>query len=267
MKLNRFFALLLLLVLSATCALAQQDVAALKDMSTEDLITLFHLVGDELDAREEELLPSPASDFLTVSNATETYIRAYLGTDDEVVIPNEINGKPVTVIDEKAFKDIKTVKRITLPDTLRRIEREAFSFTNYENDGVLVFPKSLEYIAGSAMPSSFAKITGIVFQSSCILSDTSAMAYMDEVELIYIAKDCNVEIGRFALRGYPMLRTVIIPASVTNIHDEAFLDNPRMTIVTPEGSYAQKYAERLMIPCDTASYEELNAYYSGLYIR
>lgn len=265
MKFGRSVAGLFLVLLSMSCALGEQD-AVLKDMSTEDLLALYQCVRNELCSRESVVNPSSESDFLTVSNDKETYIRAYLGAGGDVVIPNEINGKPVTVISNKAFNKAKSINRLTLPDTLRRIEDDSFSYTYCKNNDVLVFPKSLEYIGSKAMIKSMTGITGIVFQSSCKLAGVQSMAWLDEVKFIYIAKDSDVSIGHTAFQNYPSLMTVVIPASVTIISDSAFEDCPRMTIVTPEGSYAHQYAQRLMIPCNTQRYEELDAYYNDLYI-
>ena len=46
--------------------------------------------------------------------------------DESVVIPSALNGKPVKVIAENAFKNCSEIKEITIPDSVTRIGKEAF---------------------------------------------------------------------------------------------------------------------------------------------
>lgn len=51
----------------------------------------------------------------------------YDGKNICVVLPDEISGKPVTVIGAKAFLSCRQVERLTLPDTLEQVEDWAFA--------------------------------------------------------------------------------------------------------------------------------------------
>lgn len=50
----------------------------------------------------------------------------YIGTDENVVVPVEINGKRVTIIDDDAFRGQENLKSILLPEGLLEIGRETF---------------------------------------------------------------------------------------------------------------------------------------------
>ena len=54
-------------------------------------------------------------------------ITGYTGNDENVLLPTEIDEKPVTVICERAFYGCGTMTDIDLPDLLRTIESEAFT--------------------------------------------------------------------------------------------------------------------------------------------
>lgn len=60
-------------------------------------------------------------------------ITKYLGNQSEVIIPSEINGLPVTVIDSHAFVGNRSIKSIKLPYTLREIRYIAFPNTLVES--------------------------------------------------------------------------------------------------------------------------------------
>lgn len=69
-------------------------------------------------------------------------ITKYAGDESKVVVPEMINGKPVTVIGEKAFARKSNVKEYVLPDTITRIRDGAF-MRNKELEKINV-PKDLK---------------------------------------------------------------------------------------------------------------------------
>ena len=54
-------------------------------------------------------------------------VRRYRGVGQQVCIPSLIDQKPVTAIERKAFLSCKTIKEITLPDTIEEIGDWAFA--------------------------------------------------------------------------------------------------------------------------------------------
>lgn len=53
-------------------------------------------------------------------------ITKYYGKEKNVIIPPEINGKPITIIGEYAFAHNHNIKIVTLPDTVKWIKKGAF---------------------------------------------------------------------------------------------------------------------------------------------
>lgn len=69
---------------------------------------------------------SPAEDFrYTVSQFGKVTIDAYLGSAETVVIPNEIEGYPVTAIAAGAFRD-STLRHVVLPVNMDQVAPDAF---------------------------------------------------------------------------------------------------------------------------------------------
>lgn len=63
---------------------------------------------------------------------------SYMENDTRVVLPEQINGMPLTVIAAKAFLSCRTVERLELPNTLDKVED--WGFAHMKNLRELVFP-------------------------------------------------------------------------------------------------------------------------------
>ena len=91
------------------------------------------------------------------SDGTLTLSGYVLGTatDVDVVIPQEVEGKAVTVVGKEAFYKCTYTGTLTLPESLRSIKQYAFSTSQFTGD--LVIPEGVTEIGDSAfsMCSSF----------------------------------------------------------------------------------------------------------------
>lgn len=69
---------------------------------------------------------TPAEDFrYTVTQFGTVTINAYLGTEETVVIPNEIEGCPVTMVAASAFRD-SMLRHVVLPVNMDQVAPDAF---------------------------------------------------------------------------------------------------------------------------------------------
>lgn len=68
---------------------------------------------------------SPIEDFSYEFKDGEVTITGYIGTDREIVIPDTIEDRPVTVIGEKAFQGYDMTS-IIIPNTITIIQKRAF---------------------------------------------------------------------------------------------------------------------------------------------
>lgn len=62
----------------------------------------------------------------------------YNGNDIHVILPDEVDGKPLKVIGSKAFLSCRNVERLVLPDSLEKVEDWAFAHMKGLEE--LVFP-------------------------------------------------------------------------------------------------------------------------------
>lgn len=90
---------------------------------------------------------SPVEDFEYEMNDGEVVITGYIGADQEIIIPAEINDRPVTQIGDFAFEDYDMTK-LELPRSIRVIGEYAFTDCNCLEE--IVIPDGLERIEDNA---------------------------------------------------------------------------------------------------------------------
>ena len=166
----------------------------------------------------EELLRShsvtPAADFEYEIENGGIMIVHYLGTDSIVVIPEEIDGLPVTAIHQYVFVNDSPVRGVWLPDTITDLQG---GFTNN---------KMIEVVICEGVVS----ISNVSF-TNCPALHTICLG--EKLENI-------PEYGVFA--GCLALKELHLPATVSNLHDEAFLGCESVILVSAAGSYVESYA-------------------------
>ncbi len=184
------------------------------------------------------LVPLPSSavspeDFTyTVNDDGTATITKYNGSDAEVTVPAEIDGYTITIIGGGAFDDNQTIRKIVLPNTIKRIQDTAFENSSLSS---IKLSNNLSYIGGAAFMNT--KLTYVNFPSS-LTSLTGAM-FIGCKDLAYIQ----------------------IPHTVKNFPDTAFFgcDKDFLVVVGCANSLAQKKAEEegftfATIPCKDHTY-------------
>lgn len=70
-----------------------------------------------------------ASDYTAIVLSDGTYkITKYKGSGEEITVPESINGVTVSVIGEFAFSQCHSLKKVTLPKSIKLVEKGAFNF-------------------------------------------------------------------------------------------------------------------------------------------
>jgi len=66
-------------------------------------------------------------DDLKTMEPSESEIMGYEGKDSNVIIPESLDGYPVTRIGEKAFYGNRVIRNVIMPDSMRVIGKQAFA--------------------------------------------------------------------------------------------------------------------------------------------
>ncbi len=182
-------------------------------------------------------------------------ITGYQGTDETVVIPSEINGRAVTMIDSLAFFGCDTLKHViiqegvvyigrqsfqscgnlisvSLPDTVRTIG--AYAFLDCAKLETINLPEELTSLGENAfegcrnlkaisLPNGIKSIESYTFLGCSSLSDINL-------------SDGLTKIGRGAFYDCSQLKSIILPDGLMDIGAEAFYGCSTLEKVNlPEG--------------------------------
>lgn len=205
----------------------------------------------------------------------EAEIRRYLSTDENLVIPEYIDGYRVTSIGEGAFSNCHLFTSITIPDSITSIENDAFLHctklkeikvgqknSNYSSvDGVL-YTKNREGLV--AYPPAKQDKSFIIPEG---VKEISSKAFSHCCDLIDIVISNSVtSIGDFAFYWCRNLKNVKILSAVQYIGDNAFGDCIELEkIEIPEN--VKYIGEMTFLGCHNLKkieVDERNQYYTSI---
>ncbi|MGN0638771.1 MAG: leucine-rich repeat protein [Huintestinicola sp.] len=147
-----------------------------------------------------------------------------------LVIPREIDGKPVTAIGEYAFKECKSLTSVTIPDSVTSIGK--YAFWRCESLSSITIPNNVRVI-GSFAFSFCSSLTSITIPDSVTDIGKDAFYYCDHLTSIAIP-DSVTDIGESTFAHCRRLKSITIPNNVKSIGYEAFYNcNSLTSIIIP----------------------------------
>ena len=167
------------------------------------------------------------NDFLYTDTDGEVCITGYVGPEVNLVIPDTIDGHPVTGIGDSAFYGYSQLESVTIPASITHIGDQAFSMCS-SLMGIWVDAANKNYCSDA---------DGVLFNKD----KTSLIAAPKNLQTYSIA-DGVTEICGFAFQGCSLLTAVAIPDSVTHIGEYAFAECGKLTdVILPDGVTAIGY--------------------------
>ena len=163
---------------------------------------------------------APAADFVYDITDNGVKIGGYNGSDTIVVIPEEIEGKPVTEFYDLVFANDSPVKAVRIPSGVK------------EFNGVFTSNQELEVV----ICEGATKIGGFAFANCSALRE------------VYFNKEIE-ELGPCAFTGCETLKELHFTDALKSIAAPSVFDAcDNLTIYAPAGSYAETFANENNIP-------------------
>ena len=191
---------------------------------------------------------------------------------EEVEIPSEIAGKPVTEIAEDAFQFCENLTSVEIPDTVQTIGKNAF--WNCHKLQHVTLPKNLAAVGDNCfrscgllaeleIPATLQEIGLDAFCDTAWLKNQQTENPLVQVNHILIdsttcsgtaveVPDGVTEIGNFAFYNCGNLQKIMLPASVTKIDWGAFWQCSGLETLTVQGNLA-KIGESAFSDCTKLS--------------
>ena len=209
-------------------------------------------------------------DYLFYTYRGVNYLVGYIGTDTNLVLPNDYNGENYKIF-ELAFVACKALKSITIPDSVTEIGDSAFE--GCSNLTSIVIPNSItcigdgtfywcENLTNVTIPDSVTSIgygaflgcsqlTSITIPNSVTSIGRDAFSECTRLTSLHINDNIRkIENGTFA--GCTSLSSVTIPNSVTEIDDNAFRGCTNLTSITIPNSVT-RIGEYAFFKCNKLS--------------
>ena len=226
------------------CAMCGAEGAPLTDCAQ---------VNAQDDTNNEQQTANAENGFEYTVTGDEATITGYTGSAENIVIPSELGGKPVTAIADKAFEGYKNIVNIYIPKTIKAIGEDAFQnatsslirFICYEGTENEWANIAIQKGNSELNPREFDDVAWFRLYECNLSGDMVYQASDDAATLVrYFGSDSKVdipaelggkpvtEIGEWAFAYYSSLTEVTIPEGVTSIRAFAFRSCSSLTKAT-----------------------------------
>ena len=160
-------------------------------------------------------------------------ITKYKGHDLDVVIPDTIEGLPVTEIGDKVFASMN-IYTVKLPKNLETIQNSAFSHSSIKE---IVFPEGLKNICESAF-SQTDKLKEVTFPSSVEFIGYNCFGHSALEKITFIKGKQMAVIGEYAFNECENLNCdIVIPGNYMVIEEYAFCKTGSTTFTWEPAEY------------------------------
>ena len=198
------------------------------------------------DTAPSELAGTSAEETSSLKYKVYTSYVAVTGCDrtlEELVIPAEIEGLPVTVIESNAFYSYSSLKKVVLPDTIREIRNCAFQYAT--NLTEINLPESLEKIGINAFNSCYA-LTSVTIPDRVSEMGSSAFSGCNALEEITLPQELPAYPDNL-LYGCVNLKRIVCRNPEFVFPENAVYSDNSLTIAGFSGSTAETYAEQFSL--------------------
>ncbi|MED9969422.1 MAG: leucine-rich repeat domain-containing protein [Ruminococcus sp.] len=176
-------------------------------------------------------------------NKEELMVSAYFGKSKDIKIPSSFQNYKVTVVGHSLFnKTEEGIESVEIPDSITEVQDYAFAANS--NLSKVKLSKNLKIIGNNAFWNC-PKLTSIELPSSLKKIGVYAFSATGLTSVTLPESKTLTQLDQFVFFQSKNLKEVTIPASMTNIADNAFNEcADGLTIKAKANSYAISYAKK-----------------------
>ena len=221
--------------------ITESNIAELIEIygTTPDDVWAEFLAFDDIDDIKEKAkaIIKPTREDVTKTTSDWEYevlddgtvsITRYTGSEAQVTIPSEIDGKTVTAIGYGAFYRYSSLTNVTIPDSVITIGDSAFADCSSLES--VTIPNSVTAIGIYAFDSC-TSLASVTIGNTVTTIGNSAFINCSSLVSVTIP-DSVTTIGNSTFSNCESLTSITIPDSVTNIGEQAFESCTSLTSVT-----------------------------------
>ncbi|MDR0859293.1 MAG: leucine-rich repeat protein [Oscillospiraceae bacterium] len=156
-------------------------------------------------------------DYKYTIQAGVAIIDEYIGSGGDVVIPSTIAGKTVTEIGENAFWYVKTIGKVTIPNTVTKINGGVFRYSSLTE---IIIPDSVRVIANYAFAEA-ALLKSVVIPDSVESIGDGVFFDCDSLQNVKLPSTLEM-ITHNMFQDCDSLTEISIPETVTKLGNDAF---------------------------------------------
>lgn len=229
--------------------------------------------------------PTSAEMFEYEDHDGNIYITKYIGNDKSILIPSQIDDKPVSHIAERAFYENETVKSIVVQNGVEMIEFEAFArcvsleyvqipdSVTYLGNGAFIYCYSLKKadlgngisILGQCLFSFCYDLREVTMGKYVCIIEHDAFSDCYSLESISLPENLR-EIKYAAFHRCKLLEEVILPNKLSIIGDNPFCECIKLKkLFIPSG--VTEIGNELLMGCNDATIYCLPGSYAEKYAK
>lgn len=159
-------------------------------------------------------------------------ITKYVGANNNLVIPSQIDGVPVTSINNGAFTNNKNIVSVTLPSTVVTIDERAFCGCDKLES--VTIPEGVKIIGEGAFEDCIS-LKSVKIPSTAGMIYDSAFKGCKSLMTVTLVEGCT-SVGKSMFENCTQLEAVNLPSTVKSISENAFLNCSSLKEITlPDG--------------------------------
>ncbi len=171
--------------------------------------------------------------FELIADNNEYAVIGYEGTTNDIIVPNEYNGLPVTSISDFAFAGSDYIVSISLPNTIKFIGSGAF--LDCMEIKAITLPDGITTIQDNTFQNCI-NLESITLPNTVTTIGEWAFGYCENLVDINLPENI-ISIGEYSFFYCTNLTNIILPNSIKNIGDYAFSCCYNLTSVTTPEKY------------------------------